>query len=336
MLGLVVMLCGVGLTAAAAAERQDLLRGVVVDSAKTPVPFALVTLFSASSTDGDSIVRALTDERGRFRLPIPAEKDVRIVIRRVGFFPDTQTLSAPSSSSATITVYTHSRPIPLATLTVVGARCLSVDSIASAPDVRAAWESLETAVASRWYFAQQYRYDLVQTESSYVRSRTPPVEVKEVTSRNNPSGPVPALPDQPLYRLALRSGQLSIQTGSEYGLLTSWFRRNHCIAVAASSIPDVVSLRFASNRDVNNAAGAEGEIILAADDGRPLQFTYRLRYRDRVIAESFYEYGQIAVGDASFPAAVRIGLTMYQGATGDTATSASSRRQFHNVRLRSR
>ncbi|MBA3316644.1 MAG: carboxypeptidase regulatory-like domain-containing protein, partial [Gemmatimonadales bacterium] len=77
-MALVVVLTGAARYAAA--QDYPLLAGTVRAQAGTPVPMAEVVF-------GDGGPAAVTDEQGRFSLPIPAETAGRLAVRAVGFTP---------------------------------------------------------------------------------------------------------------------------------------------------------------------------------------------------------------------------------------------------------
>jgi hypothetical protein len=108
------------LLAAATAARAQELRGTARDAAsRQPIPGAVITLLDAR---GDALGRNITDERGRYRIAMPAEA-VRLRFVRIGFRPLTANVPRSGSAVDTLDIAMTSLPTMLDPVSVRANAC---------------------------------------------------------------------------------------------------------------------------------------------------------------------------------------------------------------------
>ncbi len=132
----------IALVASSIAGAQT-VRGIVVDAGDRPVPGVVVQLLDSVSRVAG---RALTDERGEFRLAVQAGS-YRLHTLRIGFRPtDSPPLTLQSGSDLTKRIVLTGLPIALDTVRVAGRNaCRALHDSGSA---YAVWEQIHAAISA--------------------------------------------------------------------------------------------------------------------------------------------------------------------------------------------
>jgi hypothetical protein len=144
------------------------MRGVVVDQLDRPLSGVVLQLSDSSSR---VVMRALTNERGEFRLTAPRDGRYRVRSTRIGFQPtSTELIALSQAADVTRRILLVSRPVVLeAVRSVVRTSCraLGLDSTAV---TFAAWEQVRAALTAAEVTAETDQ--LSTTTLTYDRTKT--------------------------------------------------------------------------------------------------------------------------------------------------------------------
>ena len=145
------------------------LRGVVVDSGRVPVPGVVVSLVG---TDSVIVGRALTNERGAFRLTAAVPGTYRVRTLRIGYRPATsESIALGAGAEVTYTVTVASIPFALASVRIEARSSCRPVSDPAAIAVFEVWEQARAALVATQLTATARA--VTATTITYVRTLDP-------------------------------------------------------------------------------------------------------------------------------------------------------------------
>jgi hypothetical protein len=256
------------------------VRGVVVDQLDRPLAGVVVQLTDSASR---IVVRALTNERGEYRLTAPADGRYRIRSTRIGFRPTTSTLlSLTRASDLTHRVALASTPVlldPVRSVVQTACRVLGLDSTAT---TFAAWEQVRAALTAADLTAEAQQ--LSTTTLSYERKQT----LDGFTVRQNGTVTT-ARAAQPWHSVSadslrkvgyvamLPDGESRVFHGPDVRVLGSdEFMEDHCFHVVVSPDTTRIGLAFEPTPPRRNMPEIVGTVWLdrASAELREMQWRY--------------------------------------------------------------
>ncbi len=281
------------LPALAAAQ---VVSGIAVDRNGIPVPGVVVQLVDSTSA---VLGRALSNERGEFRLLAANPGTYRLHTLRIGFRPQVSgalTLVAGETTPAKLVL--SSASVTLDTVRVGGASAcrMATDSAAA---TFAVWEQARAALTAAQLTGG--RRTIVATTVGYVQNLDPDSRQvrQERTEVHADSGTKPwsaAAPDS-LHRTGYivkdKTGDLTYRAPDVDVLLSSEFVEDHCLRLARADDPALIGVAFEPTDDRRHLAEIRGTLWLdrASAELRNLEYGY---------ANATREQEQIAGGKLTF------------------------------------
>ena len=307
----------------------------IVDTINQTVAHAVVTIH-ANDAGKTLVERTLTGPNGRLSGISLAPGNYWMVVRRIGFKPDTQLLKISAGTTAAYTMVVASVPIALPPILIEGTQCTEFGALARDTVLAHAWDLLETTIMSRAALYQEYDYEVASVDSSYAPQRTPQWRVRTSSAHGKPSESRAILTfNEPLYSITFKSNKPNLQTGTEFGLLSNAFKANHCITLASDETNAAIDvLRFQSLPLGAKNFRVEGRIVIDRATSRMSDFSYDIFRNDIYVAHAYCTYGTADVLGKAFPVITQVGLVLLDPATGQTvsrASTSSTYRQFKRV-----
>jgi len=222
------------------------IRGVVVDSADAPVPGVVVLLLDAASSP---TARALTNERGEYRVSTPRPGTYHLHTLRIGFRPLTsEPMVLSSSQDVTRRIVLAGVPFPLATVRVEGKS--SCGAIGNAAATFAVWEQARTALtatqltaSARVVRATTVTYDRTMDAGfRRVLDQTAAAHTELVTQPWR--SPPPQTVRQAGYVTEDREGATTYSAPGLDVLLSSTFLEDHCFRLINASDKRRIGIAF--------------------------------------------------------------------------------------------
>lgn len=300
--------------------------GTLVDTANQTIAHAVVTIHARDAAK-TPIERTLTAANGRLSGISLLPGSYWMIVRRIGFSPDTQLLKISASNPApAFTIVVSSTPIALPPILVEATQCTEFSALARDSVLSRAWDLLETTVMSRAALYQNYEYEVASVDSTYTSDRTPQWRVKTAKGRGKPSDTRNILTfNEPLYVVSFSRNKPNLRTGTEFGLLSAAFKANHCITLASDEAnADVDVLRFQSLPLTSKEFRVEGRIVIDRATSRMSHFSYSIFRKDAYVAHAYCTYGTTDVLGKPFPVLAQIGLVLFNPDNGQTTSKASS------------
>lgn len=267
----------------AAPALAQVVRGVVVDPADVPVPGVVVQLMDAA-TNG-AAARALTNERGEYRLAPPRPGTYQLHTLRIGFRPvSSEPIALRSGETVTRRLVLTGVPFSLAAVRVEGrSSCRAMGDAAAA--TFAVWEQARSALTATQLTAGERA--VMATTVTYERTMDP-LGRRVLEQTASVQSAFVAQPWRSLGPDAVRAdGYVSIDrdgwtTYSAPGLdvlLSTSFLEDHCFRLVAGRGQSEVGIAFEPTRErTRNRAVAEirGTLWLdrASAELRRLEFRY--------------------------------------------------------------
>lgn len=265
---------------AAPMARAQTVAGVVADSAGTPVPGVVVLMLDSASNPA---ARALTNDRGEYRVATPRPATYRLQTLRIGFRPSTsEPIALLSGQEVTRRLVLTSIPMQLATIRVEGkSSCRAIGDAATV----AVWEQARTALtatqitaSARAVTATTLTYDrTLDAGARRVLAETASVNTQFVTQ------PWRSLPPQ-------RAREVGYVTEAADGMVTYWapgldvllsnqFIEDHCFRLVNASDKRRIGIAFQPTPERQNRreiAELRGTLWLdrASAELRRLEFRY--------------------------------------------------------------
>jgi hypothetical protein len=223
------------------------VRGIVVDLTQTPVPGVVVQLMSANQ---GLAARALTNERGEFRLAAPAPGSYRLRTMRIGFRPTLSEVVVIAAGAEVVHTLTLAGvPFSLDTVRVVSRTSCRVPSDSAAATF-AVWEQARTALtaATLTRRAQTVNARIVTFERT-LDAGDGRVTREEATARAGyTSRAWRALAADSLrkvgYVVADRSGEMTFYAPDIDVLLSDGFAEDHCFRLVDDRGRSQVGIAF--------------------------------------------------------------------------------------------
>lgn len=269
----------IGLCAASApAISAQGIRGAVVDASGAPVPGVIVLLLDTR----DSVEsRALTNERGEYRVVAGRPGAYRLRSLRIGFRPTTSALiNLAVGQEAMQQIPLTGIAIALDTIRVAGRNACRT-RYDSAAATFAIWEQVRTALT-----ATQLTRGIRGVEATlmmYERSMEPDRERVIAQQSSITSGLTRALWKSPTADSLRRGGYIvSNPDGSTTYwapelavLLSNAFVEDHCFRLASSRDTTRIGISFEPNRDRRGIAGIRGTLWLDRKSAELRQMEFR-------------------------------------------------------------
>ena len=296
----------------------------IVDTTNQTIAHAVVTIHATDAAK-TLIERTLTGANGRLSGISLAPGSYSMIVRRIGFKPDTQSLKISAGTTAAYTMVVASVPIALPPILIEATPCTEFSALARDSVLGHAWDLLETTIMSRAALYQDYEYEVATVDSTFSSERSPQWKVKTRTARGKPSESNTILTfNEPLYSVTSKGNKPILHTGTEFGLLSNAFKANHCISLASDEAnAEVDVLRFESLPIGARNFRVEGRVVIERATSRMSHFSYRIFRNDIYIAQAFCTYGTTDVLGKAFPVITRIGLVLIDPKDGQTISSSS-------------
>jgi hypothetical protein len=275
----------------------QVVRGVVTDSANRPISGVVVMLLDAAS---QSRSRALSDERGEFRIAAPGAGMYSLRTMRIGYRPNTTgPFELRSGGEVTQRVVVAGLPITLDTIRVADRNvCKAFTDSGAATfavweQVRAALTATELTTAFRNISATTVAYERVlDPKGSKV------LQQKATVSSGYVNRPWLSLPPDSLRRIGYvvteRDNSVVYYAPGIDALLSPAFANDHCFRVTRDSKrAELIGLAFEPTPDRKKTAEIAGTLWL--DRASSL-----LRRLDFQFVNVSFEQGEMAGGDLEF------------------------------------
>lgn len=306
---------------------------MIVDTANQTIAHAVVTIH-ASDAQKTLLERALTSATGRLSGISLEPGSYWMIVRRVGFKPDTQPLKVSASNTGAFTMVVESVPMTLPPILVEATQCTEFSALARDTVLAHAWDLLETTVLSRAALYQGYEYEVTSVDSNYAPDRTPQWRMRSQRAHGKPSGARAILTfNEPLYSVTFRGNKPTLHTGTEFGLLSPAFKANHCITLAADEAnKDVDVVRFESLPNGSKNFRVDGRIVFDRATSRMSHFSYNIFRNDIYVAHAYCSYGTTDVLGKAFPVITQFGLVLIDPKNGQTLSQASTSSVYHDLK----
>jgi hypothetical protein len=256
------------------------VRGVVVDQLDRPLSGVVLQLTDSTSR---AVARALTNERGEFRLTAPAQGRYRVRTTRIGFQPvNTELFALASTAEVTQRIVLASKPIvrdPVRSVVRTSCRVLGLDSTAI---TFAAWEQVRAALAAAEVTAETQQ--LATTTLTYDRTRS--LEGVTVQQAGRVTTARAAQPWHSVSADSLRKvGYVILEPESKdrvfHGpdlrvLGSDLFAEDHCFHIAASTDTTRVGIAFEPTSQRKSMPEIVGTVWLdrATSELREMEWQY--------------------------------------------------------------
>jgi hypothetical protein len=270
------------------------LRGTVRDSAsRAPIPGAVLILFDSS---GKTLERNITNDRGEYTLPLPAEAR-RVQVLRIGFRPQTNRVPAIVDGAARLDVVMPAIPTLLETVAIVEQpNCPRRDD---GPVAFALWEQARAALLATVVSREANPPQIVRLQF-----------VQRFDARDSLLGQVVHIDSASTSRpfIATRSAQDFVERGFSYdSARTKWFNgpdadvmlddafaRGYCFSIAAADTarPKQIGLRFAAAKHKRGRTDIEGAVWI--DSASRVLSDIVFRYVGADVAEYIAPGGRIS------------------------------------------
>lgn len=269
------------LGAVAALAGGQTVRGVVVDSAGAALPGVVVLMLDAASNPA---ARALTNDRGEYRVATPRPGTFRLHTLRIGFRPVTsEPIELLSGQEVTHRLVLGGIPLSLAAVHVEGrSDCRAVGDAAATfavwEQARAALTATQLTAGARAISASTVTYDRIMDAAfRRVLAETASVHTELVTQ------PWRSLPPQTVRQVGYvtedRDGTTTYSAPGLDVLLSNTFLEDHCFRLVRASDRSRIGLEFQptpareKRRDI---AEIRGRLWLdrASSELRGLEFRY--------------------------------------------------------------
>jgi len=282
---------------ASSIARAQVVRGVVADSTNRPISGVVVMLLDAGS---QAKARALTDDRGEFRIAAPAAGRYFLRTMRIGFRQTTsQPIELRVGGEITQRVVVAGLPITLDTIRVADRNVCKAFTDSGAATF-AVWEQVRAALTAT-ELTTAFR-NISATTVAYERVLDPTgrkvLQQKATVSTGYVNRPWLSLPADSLRRIGYvvteRDNSVVYYAPGIDALLAPAFANDHCFRVARDSKhPDLVGLAFEPTPDRKKTAEISGTLWL--DRASSL-----LRRLDFQFVNVPFEQGEMAGGDLEF------------------------------------
>jgi hypothetical protein len=236
----------IALVAMPRALAAQAVRGTVQDAAKRPVSGVVLSLLDSTNT---VVARALSDERGEFRMLAPRSGTVRIRGQRIGYV---STLSAPmvleagATSSPVVTL--EGTQVQLATVRVVAnSSCGRTDAGDAA--LLAVWEQAQTGLAASLLTSgTRGLLTSVMNVQRVLDPRGKLLEQQLGMRAGNMTAPWAAIPIDTLRRRGYvwidRDNALTYNAPGIDGFVSPQFLDDHCFRLVASKDTTEIGVAF--------------------------------------------------------------------------------------------
>jgi len=310
----------------------------IVDTSNQTIAHAVVTIHATDAAK-TLLERTLTGANGRLSGISLAPGSYWMIVRRIGFKPDTQSLKISAGTTAAYTMVVGSIPIALPPILIEATQCTEFGALPRDSVLSHAWDLLETTIMSRAALYQDYEYEVATVDSSYSADRTPQWKVRTKTAHGQPSESRAILTfNEPLYSVTFRANKPNLQTGTEFGLLSNAFKANHCITLASDEAnADVDVLKFESLPLGAKNFRVKGRVVIDRATSRMSHFSYSIFRNDIYVAHAYCTYGTTDVLGKAFPVITQLGLVLTDPKNGQIvsrASTSSTYREFKRVHER--
>ncbi len=258
------------------------VRGVVTSDAGSPIPGVVVSLLDSMTA---TMARALTDDRGEFRLTARHPGTYRLSTLRVGFRPTSSerfTLGAGEEVSRRLTV--SAVPVALSAVRVSGRSACSAPGDSTAATF-AAWEQARGALAATQLTAGSRA--IMATTVAYERTLDPSgrrvVDQTATAHSDYVRNPWRSISPDSARRVGFivtdRDGATTYYAPGLQVLLSDMFLEDHCFRLARSRDVSRLGIAFEptrARRGDRNVARIRGTLWLdrASSELRSLEFRY--------------------------------------------------------------
>ncbi len=291
-------LAGAALSALAPAlVGAQVVRGVVTDSTNRPISGVVVMLLDAGSQPR---ARALSDERGEFRIAAPAPGAYSLRTMRIGFRPTTsQPIGLRVGGEVTQRVVVAGLPITLDTIRVADRNVCKAFTDSGAATF-AVWEQVRAALTAT-ELTTSFR-NISATTVAYERVLDPNgskvLQQKATVSTGYVNRPWLSLPPDSLRRMGYvvteRDNTVVYYAPGIDALLSPTFANDHCFRVARDpKRAELIGLAFEPTPDRKKTAEISGTLWLD-------RATSLLRRLDFQFVNVPFEQGEMAGGDLEF------------------------------------
>ncbi|HEY6827979.1 MAG TPA: carboxypeptidase regulatory-like domain-containing protein [Gemmatimonadaceae bacterium] len=291
-------LSGIALSAlASTAAGAQVVRGVVTDSTNRPISGVVVMLLDATS---QSRARALSDERGEFRVAAPGAGTYSLRTMRIGFRPTTsQPIELRAGGEVVQRIVVAGLPITLDTIRVADRNVCKAFTDSGAATF-AVWEQVRAALTAT-ELTTGFR-NISATTVSYERVLDPNgskvLQQKATVSTGYVNRPWLSLSPDSLRRIGYvvteRDNSVVYYAPGIDALLAPAFANDHCFRVTRDSRrPELVGLAFEPTPDRKKTAEISGTLWL----DRASSLLRRLDFR---FVNVSFEQGEMAGGDLEF------------------------------------
>ena len=256
------------------------VRGVVTDQLDRPLTGVVVQLTDSTSR---TVMRALTNERGEFRLTAPADGRYQVRSTRIGFRPTTtDPIALTAAAEVTRRVTLVSNPVmlqPVRSTVRTTCRSLGLDSTAA---TFAAWEQVRAALTAADVTAENSQ--LVTTTLSYERRQT--LNGLTLRQMGTVSTAVSSRPWVSLSADSLRkTGYVVTEAGTDsrtfHGpdmrvLGSDAFIEDHCFRIVAASDTSRIGIAFEPTPQRKDLPEIQGTMWLdrASSELREMEWQY--------------------------------------------------------------
>jgi len=298
-----VLVMAAGLFQPGTADAQS-VSGVVVDGSNTPVPGVVVSLVDVANTL--AAARALTNERGEYRLTTARAGTYRLQTLRIGFRPvSSEPLALGSGETATRRLMVTGVPFALAAVRVEGrSSCRALGDAAATfavwAQARAALTATELTAGERAVMATTVTYErTLDSLGRRVVDETADVRSAYVTQPWRSLSPAEVR--QSGYVGIDRDGWTAYSAPGLDVLLSSTFVEDHCFRLTTGADPGQIGVAFEPTRERRRRGLAEvrGTLWLdrASSELRRLEFGYvNLLPEQEAIAGGELAFVRLATG----------------------------------------
>lgn len=291
-------------TAAARANAQTIV-GSVVDQTQRPVAGVLVLMLDSAS---NAVARALTSERGTFRVATPRAGTYRLRTMRIGYKPTT---SAPipllAGGQVEKQVTLTGALVGLDTIRIVDRGSCKITSDAAAAATFAVWEQARTALTATALTTASRA--ITATTVSFDRTMDPEGR-QTLQQKSNSSTAIVTQPWRTVsadslhragYVIVDRNGTVTYHAPSIDALLSNVFLDDHCFRLTTDKKrANQVGIQFEPSGDRKRVAEVKGTIWVdrASSELRELEYRYTnlSQEQESVGAGGVVEFGRMLNG----------------------------------------
>jgi hypothetical protein len=243
----------------------QVVRGVVTDSANRPISGVVVMLLDATSR---SRARALSDERGEFRIAAPTSGAYSLRTMRIGYRPTTTpAIQLRAGNEVTRRIVVSGLPIVLDTIRVSDRNACKAFTDSGAATF-AVWEQVHAALTAT-ELTTEFR-NISATTVAYERVLDPRNQSRVLQQRANVATgyvnrPWLSLPPDSLRRIGYvvteRDNSVVYYAPGIDALLSPGFANDHCFRVASDpKRPELVGLSFEPSPERKRTAEISGTL----------------------------------------------------------------------------